>query len=815
MKFILYQGFKNLLAIGLIIFSSFPFLFSQSNFNANLVSNLDYTEGCNDVWGYKDRNGIEYAIMGTRLATSIVSLEDPTDPQEVKYIPGANTTWRDMKSYGEHIYVVTDGRTVNDGVLIIDMGRNLGGTINHIFKNLEVVINGNTSQINACHNIYIDENGYAYLAGCNVNNGAPVIFDVFTTPGDPIFVGATTGAYSHDVFVRGDTLYSSDILEGYFSVWDVSDKANAVLLATQPTTTDFTHNAWLSDDGKYLFTTDEKPDAFTDSYDISDLSDIKRLDSYQPSETVGTGVLPHNAHYHEGYLVISHYSDGVKIVDAHRPENLVEVGSYDTFVSSSSGGNGCWGAYPFLPSGLLLASDQSNGLFVISPEYQRASYLEGLVQEEGSNFLLSGATVEIQSDLFNLKKSNSLGQYKTGIAESGTFQVTFSLRGYESKTVEVMLTQGELTTLNVQLKKLATFSFTGNVIDDASEAPLTNASVVLEGVDFTYNTTTDENGNVNLSEVVIGEYLIYAGQWGYQEKAIGRNINETTDLSIRLEEGYKDDFVVDQGWTTTSENASSGFWEIGEPNGTTYIDEFSNPGADVDGDLGKKCYVTGNAGGSAGQDDVDNGIVTLSSPFMDLSSYEEATIRYHTWFFNDSGNSSPNDTLKVYLQTPDETVMIETITESKSEWSEAKEFKVSDFLQRLDAVQIIFETADLPGAGHLVEAGVDAFEAFDAAFVSSTVQIDANIDLRLSPNPFHYTTTLNYHLDESLSTGEAGPNNDSQVTLYNYLGQAIRTFSLSLNTGNLEIGEDLPNGIYFLQVQQKGKVSKTVKLVKQ
>ena len=40
----------------------------------------------------------------------------------------------------------------------------------------------------------------------------------------------------------------------------------------------FTHNAWVSDDGNYVFTTDEKADSYIASYDISDISNIQEVD---------------------------------------------------------------------------------------------------------------------------------------------------------------------------------------------------------------------------------------------------------------------------------------------------------------------------------------------------------------------------------------------------------------------------------------------------------------------------------------------------------------------------------------------------------
>jgi hypothetical protein len=92
---------------------------AQNDFNFELLSQVEYAEGCNDIWGYTDENGLEYAMVGTRAATAILSLEDPTKPIERAYIQGAASTWRDIKTWATYAYVVAD--VGNDGVLIINM----------------------------------------------------------------------------------------------------------------------------------------------------------------------------------------------------------------------------------------------------------------------------------------------------------------------------------------------------------------------------------------------------------------------------------------------------------------------------------------------------------------------------------------------------------------------------------------------------------------------------------------------------------------------------------------------------------------------
>ena len=70
--------------------------------------------------------------------------------------------------------------------------------------------------------------------------------------------------------------YSSEIYQGHVAIYDISNKSNVTLIATQPTEGNFTHNAWLNDAGTVVFTTDETGNAPIGSYDISDPGGISR-----------------------------------------------------------------------------------------------------------------------------------------------------------------------------------------------------------------------------------------------------------------------------------------------------------------------------------------------------------------------------------------------------------------------------------------------------------------------------------------------------------------------------------------------------------
>lgn len=428
---------------------------AQENFNVELIGSLDYDVLLSDVWGYVAEDGTEYAIIGLFTGTAVISLEDPANPTEVLFVPGAESIWRDMKTWGNYVYAVADRGT--DGLLIIDMSQ-APESFNYHYWRPEIVINNNPQDsLGRCHNMWIDEKGYAYLSGCRPqNNGGVLIFDLNEDPEFPPFVGAAAPIYSHDNFVRDDMMYSADIIDGFFSIHDVSDRTSPVLLATQNTTSTFTHNCWLSDDGIYLFTTDERPEAYVDAYDVSDPSNIKYVNSFRPLTNKGEGVIPHNVHYHEGFLYVAWYTDGVIIVDAHKPDNMVKVGQYDTFLGPHGDFNGHWGAYPFLPSGLLLSTDRQNGLFVFNPQHTRASYLEGRITSIETGLAVNNAKITIEADIPNEASSTPDGIYKTGTAFPGTYEIRVTHPDFEEYVSQADLLTGITTEYDIQLQPLGT-----------------------------------------------------------------------------------------------------------------------------------------------------------------------------------------------------------------------------------------------------------------------------------------------------------------------------------------------------------------------
>ncbi len=773
---------------------------AQDALNMELLSNLAYNENLSDVWGYPAPNGDEYAIVGTRTTTSVVDLRDPSNPVEVAVFPGAASTWRDMKHFGEYVYVTTD--TGQDGLLVIDM-RGAPDNIVGEFWQPDLEINGVTTRLQTCHNIFIDENGYGYLAGCNMNAGGPLIVDLFSTPGTPQLVGATDPRYSHDVMVQDDLLYSSDINSGFFSVIDVADKANPVTISTQTTSMFFTHNAWVSTDGNYLFTTDERANAYVDSYDISDLTDIRFLDSFQPAVSAGTGAIPHNTHYIDGYLVTSWYTDGIRIIDGNRPDNLVEVAFYDTFTGAGTGFQGNWGATPYLPSGLVLASDIGSGLFVFDTEYVRAAYLEGNVTDADTGFSLPDVEVTIDSPQLNSKNTNALGDYKTGLAEPGQVMVTFSALGYNTQTVPASINRGEVTILDVALVPSARFSITGTVSSIVDNSPISNASVLFQNENTELEVSTDADGVFVIEAILEGEYSVYAGAWTYENIEFNNalSLNADQSIDIILEERIMDDFIVDLGWTVET-FASTGEWVREIPIGTTFGGGISNPGEDVPGDVGNKAFITGNAAGNAGAADIDDGTVRLISPIMDLTQFVTPSISYRLWFVNGGGNTAANDDAIVRITNGIDTVTVEELFPEDSEaiWRATSSFIPGDFIELTSTMQFIVEASD-NDPGHLVEAGLDQFLVTETS--TSTRDLITTQIFTSSPNPFGQSTFLNF--DEAVT---------GQLVVTNLLGQHVETISLE-STNKIELGQQYDAGVYLISLTADDKQFEAVKIVKQ
>ena len=263
-----------------------------------------------------------------------------------------------------------------------------------------------------------------------------------------------------------------------------------------------------------------------------------------------------------------------------------------------------------------------------------------------------------------------------------------------------------------------TVSYNGQVFQNGTSTPISGVQVRYEGPGGFFTATTNASGNYTISGLIDGGfYLIYLGKWGQLPQIDATLVTDGGSHDSYMLTGYGDNFDFNLGWAASG-TATTGLWTRGLPVGTVFGTTTANPGVDSD-DQGNQCFVTGNGGGDAGTDDVDGGTAVLTSPVFSLSGYSDPYVRYNRWFFNDGGSTTPDDNLTIRLSNGSTTVTIETVGGAGIEaggW-EGSLIRVSDFITPTANMQLIVQTAD-GTTGHLVEAALDRFRAFDSSAVA-------------------------------------------------------------------------------------------------
>lgn len=127
--------------------------------------------------------------------------------------------------------------------MVIDLS-NLFELVNFFYWILEFFDLG---MLQCCYNIYIDEFGYVYLVGCNVNDGGMLFIDVFIILGIFVFVGVVFNNYVYDVYIKSNLMYVLEIYVGDMIIYDVMDKDEVIELGCQEMLFEFIYNIWFFD----------------------------------------------------------------------------------------------------------------------------------------------------------------------------------------------------------------------------------------------------------------------------------------------------------------------------------------------------------------------------------------------------------------------------------------------------------------------------------------------------------------------------------------------------------------------------------------
>ena len=165
---------------------------------------------------------------------------------------------------------------------------------------------------------------------------------------------------------------------------------------------------------------------------------------------------------------------------------------------------------------------------------------------------------------------------------------------------------------------------------------------------------------------------------------------------------FDDNGETDPGWTTSG-SASDGQWDRGIPaNGGR-----GDPPADADGS--GQCWLTDNV---AGNSDVDNGNVILTSPILETPG-DGWNLSYWRWFSNDFGAAPSEDIFVVEWSAVGSSVwsLLEQVGPlgASGGWVLAEFDLDASGLEGVESFQLRF-TAEDAGSGSIVEAAIDGVQ---------------------------------------------------------------------------------------------------------
>jgi choice-of-anchor B domain-containing protein len=334
----------------------------------------------NDSWGWTDpQDGTEYALMGLNTGTAFVDISDPENPLYLGKLPThtQNSSWRDIKIYSDHAYVVSEAP--GHGMQIFDLT-----TLRQV-TNPPVTFSetAHYSGFGSAHNIVInEESGFAYGVGTNTCSGGLHFVDI-SNPVSPTNSGCfTADGYTHDAqcvnYIGPDPDYQGKEIcinanEDTVTIVDVTDKGNPVQVSrTGYTGAQYTHQGWFTEDQLYYIQDDELDEFYLGHNTRTRIWDVSNLDSpvlvdYHDGQTES---IDHNLYTLNGYVYQANYRSGLRILEIGdlSSAELSEAGYFDIYPANDNPNfNGAWSVFPYFESGNVVISGIEQGLFVVRP----------------------------------------------------------------------------------------------------------------------------------------------------------------------------------------------------------------------------------------------------------------------------------------------------------------------------------------------------------------------------------------------------------------------------------------------------------------
>jgi len=345
------------------------------------LETMDGTAG-NDIWGWFDmQSGNEYALMGMTNGTAFLDVTNPESPVFLGRLPTqtVESAWRDIKVYQDHAYIVADGAGAH-GMQVFDL-THLRGLVAPQTFSADVVY----GDFGSAHNLAInEESGFAYAVGTDTCGGLHMI-DI-NIPINPMFAGCYSLSETHDsqcvIYQGPDAVHlnreicvssnGNDTNQDFVEVVDVDDKTAPVRISsTAYSEASFAHQGWLTEDHRFFLLGDEADESSfnvptrTHVFDLSDLDAPVYVFAYEAA----SAAIDHNLYVLGSRVFQANYTSGLRVLEFGDLANreLMEIAFFDTFpASDATAFSGAWSVYPYLPSGTIIVSDGTNGLFILS-----------------------------------------------------------------------------------------------------------------------------------------------------------------------------------------------------------------------------------------------------------------------------------------------------------------------------------------------------------------------------------------------------------------------------------------------------------------
>ena len=362
----------------------------------DLMSFMDKTEiggsnstSLNDIWGWTDpQTNKEYALVGMSNGTSFVDISNPENPIYLGRLPTQtnNSTWRDLKVYQNHVFIVSEASGHGMQVFDLTQLRNISSPTT--FSNTAYY-----SGFGNAHNIFINEDtGFAYAVGTSTCGGGLHIVDI-STPSIPSKsacvsdpnTGRNGTGYSHDVqcvvyngpdndYVGKEICFGSNETNVWIADLNTKseDSSGAKTIGLGSYDNYYTHQGWLTEDHKYFIVNDEldeNSNAYNNTrtliWNVEDLSN-------PVIETTYLGPTPsidHNNYIIGDKVYMSHYTSGLRVLDISNISSPTESAFFDVYPSNNNTSfDGTWSNYPYYPSGVIAVTGIDEGLFVVNPK---------------------------------------------------------------------------------------------------------------------------------------------------------------------------------------------------------------------------------------------------------------------------------------------------------------------------------------------------------------------------------------------------------------------------------------------------------------